>query len=38
MEAEETLGIAVNVTVDPAVPALADVATEMDTLAGFAVR
>jgi len=38
IDAEETLGIAVNVTGDPAVPTLADVATEIDTLVGFAVK
>jgi len=38
IDADERLGIAVNVIGDPAVPTLIDVATETDKLVGFVVK
>jgi hypothetical protein len=38
IDAEETLGIAVNVIGEPAAPTLVDVATETEKLVGFVVK
>jgi hypothetical protein len=38
MDADERLGIAVNVTGDPALATLVDVATDTDSSIGFEVR
>ena len=38
MDADERLGIAVNVIGDPAAPTLVDVATETDKLVGVVVK
>jgi hypothetical protein len=38
IDAEERLGITVNVIGDPATPTLSDVATETEKLAGFVVK
>jgi hypothetical protein len=38
IDADERLGIAVNVIGDPAAPTLVDVATETDKLVGFVVK
>jgi hypothetical protein len=38
MDADEGVGIAVNVTGDPAVPTLVDVATDTNSAVGFMLR